>query len=361
VHRFPLRKLTIEKRVAVTLAAADNTEMKTALLSGVLLCSAVVLAGDHALAAKTAPGQLKIATWNLEWLIAPEQLRKLKASCVPRNESPGRRERFIPCDVATDHERSRQDFSALARYARKLDADVIALQEVDGATAARRVFEGYAFCFTARGHVQNTGFAIRRGIPHRCGADLEPLALGGRVRRGAELILFPGEPHEIRLLSVHLKSGCGRRTLDSGRDQCTVLAQQVPLLERWIDAQAAAGRRFAVLGDFNRDLLADTGPARSEAGAQRSLWAEIDDGDPIEADLTNAAEGERFVNCAPSQNFGGYIDHIVLSRSLAAVRVPGSFSRVVWDAAEAQRLKLADHCPVAISLQMDAPRSDAPR
>ena len=335
--------------------------MTKALLSVLLLVGATLLPGSEALAAKSAAGQLKIATWNLEWLIAPEQLRKLKASCVPRSESPGRRERFVPCDVATDLDRSRQDFSALARYARRLDADVIALQEVDGASAARRVFEGYSFCFTARTHVQNTGFAIRRGIPHRCGADFEPIALGGRVRRGAELILYPGELREIRLLSVHLKSGCGRRTLDSGRDQCTVLAQQVPILERWIDAQAAAGRRFAVLGDFNRDLLADQGPARSETGALRSLWAEIDDGDPAEADLGNAAENERFVNCAPSQNFGGFIDHIVLSRSLAAARVPGSFDRVTWDAAEAQRLKLADHCPVAISLQLDAPLPIAPR
>lgn len=325
----------------------------------VLLLAAALQSGSVALAANTAPRQLKIATWNLEWLIAPEQLRKLKSSCLPKNESPGHRERFIPCDVATDHERSRQDFSALARYARRLDADVIALQEVDGATAARRVFDGYSFCFTARRHVQNTGFAIRRGIPHRCGADFEPIALGGRVRRGAELVLFPGEPREIRLLSVHLKSGCGRRTLDSGREQCTVLAQQVPILERWIDTQAAAGRRFAVLGDFNRDLLADKGPARSETGAQRSLWAEIDDGDPREADLSIAADGERFVNCAPGQNFGGYIDHIVLSRSLAAARVPGSFFRVTWDAGEAQRLKLADHCPVGISLQLDALRPDA--
>lgn len=299
--------------------------------------------------------QLKLATWNMEWLIAPEQLRALKSSCVPKDQSPGRRERFIPCDVATDHERSREDFRALARYARRLDADVVALQEVDGESAARRVFDGYSFCFTSRRHVQNTGFAIRRGIPYRCGADFAALSLAGRVRRGAELILYPGDSREIRLLAVHLKSGCGRRTLDSGRDQCTVLAQQVPMLEQWIDGQAAAGRRFAVLGDFNRDLLDDRGPARADNGALRSLWAEIDDGDPAEADLGNAAEGERFSNCSASQNFGGFIDHIVLSRSLSAARVPGSFDRVTWDPADAQRLKLTDHCPVAISVRIDAP------
>jgi hypothetical protein len=59
----------------------------------------------------------------------------------------------------------------------------------------------------------------------------------------------------------------------------------------------------------------------------RNLWAEIDDADPPEADLVNAAEGERFVNCHAGQNFSGYIDYIILSRSLAERRVPGSFRR----------------------------------
>ncbi len=305
--------------------------------------------------AAAAPGNavasIKLATWNLEWLMAPEALRSLRANCVPEGASPGRRERFIPCDVATELDRSGTDFAALARYAQRLDADVIALQEVDGPSAARRVFPDHEFCFTSRKHVQNTGFAIRRGLPFRCG-EFQPLSLNGRVRRGAELVLFPGQPQELHLLSVHLKSGCGRRTLDSGRDQCAVLAMQVPELERWIDTRAARGLPFAVLGDFNRDLLDDRGPARSSSGALRSLWAEIDDGEPAESDLTLAAEGQRFTNCAPSQNYGGYIDHIALSRTLADRRVAGSFDRVVYDPADALRLKLADHCPVAIRVRL---------
>jgi endonuclease/exonuclease/phosphatase family metal-dependent hydrolase len=296
-------------------------------------------------------GTLKLATWNMEWLIAPETLRALRANCVPDGASPGRRERFVPCRVATELQRSATDFTAIARYAKRLDADVIALQEVDGPGTARRVFPDHEFCFTSRKHVQNTGFAIRRGLPFRC-SEYQPLSLNGRVRRGAELVLFPGEPRELHLLSVHLKSGCGRRTLDSGRDQCTVLASQVPELERWIDTRAARGLPFAVLGDFNRDLLDDRGPARASSGALRSLWAEIDDGEPAESDLALAAEGQRFTNCAPNQNYGGFIDHIVLSRTLAERRVPGSFDRVVYDPADALRLKLPDHCPVAVSVRL---------
>jgi endonuclease/exonuclease/phosphatase family metal-dependent hydrolase len=169
-------------------------------------------------------------------------------------------------------------------------------------------------------------------------------------------VLHPGTSAEIRLLAVHLKSGCGRRALDSPREQCGALARQVPVLEAWIDAQAAAGRPFAVLGDFNRELLRDRGPARNGQGRLRSLWSELDDADPPDADLVNAAEGQPFVNCHAGQNFTGYIDHIVLSRSLAARQVPDSFHRVTFDTQDARRRKLTDHCPVAIDLMATADR-----
>jgi endonuclease/exonuclease/phosphatase family metal-dependent hydrolase len=171
------------------------------------------------------------------------------------------------------------------------------------------------------------------------------------VRRGAVLVLFPGEPREIHLLGVHLKSGCGRRPLDDPREACVLLARQVPLLERWIDTEAAALHAFAVLGDFNRSILADGPVERGAAGELRSLWAAIDDGDPPEADLVDIAEGQPFVNCTPAQNFGGYIDHIVLSRGLALRQVPGTFRRLTYDPREALRRRLADHCPVAIDIE----------
>jgi endonuclease/exonuclease/phosphatase family metal-dependent hydrolase len=311
-------------------------------------------------ARETAPStprtELKLATWNLEWLIAPEAFVALRRNCVPEGQSPGARRRFIPCDVALRLQRSSADLRALADYARRLDADVIAMQEVDGIAAARRVFAGYRFCFSGRNAVQNLGFAIRAGIPHQCGPDLEGLSLADSVRRGVQLVLFPGERGALHLLTVHLKSGCGRRLLDDSKSECGVLAQQVPLLEEWVDRQAAAGRRFAVLGDFNRDLQADTGPPRSVAGALRSLWAEIDDGVPAEADLALAAEGQPFINCWAGQNFSGYIDHIVLGRSTAATIVPGSFQRVTFEPRDARRRRLSDHCPVAIRLRIDPAR-----
>jgi len=164
------------------------------------------------------------------------------------------------------------------------------------------------------------------------------------VRRGVELRLFPGTAQELRLLSVHLKYVCARESLDSSRASCGELSRQVPVLERWIDAQAADHRPFAVLGDFNRDLR------REPAGP--SIWAEIDDANPPDADLVNTAEGQAFQNCMNSQTFSGYIDYIILGRQMAQGLVGGSFGRELFPPKDAQRRKLSDHCPVFIRLRV---------
>jgi endonuclease/exonuclease/phosphatase family metal-dependent hydrolase len=296
---------------------------------------------------------LKLASWNLEWLIAPAAFKPLKGGCAPEGSPIMGDVRRLPCDVVHRLERSSRDFAALARYARVLDADVIALQEVDGPEAARLVFPGYDFCFTGRRHVQNNGFAVRSGIPHRCAPDWMSLSRGDSLRRGAELILFPGESREIRLLSIHLKSGCSDRALDGGDKACGVLARQVPALESWIDRQAGAQRRFGVLGDFNRDFRADRGEARSAAGQLLHLWPELDDGVPPGARLRDAAAGQPFRNCAPGQGYGAYIDHLVLSASLAAHLMPRSFQRVSYSAADARRARLSDHCPIAVRVRIE--------
>jgi hypothetical protein len=49
----------------------------------------------------------------------------------------------------------------------------------------------------------------------------------------------------------------------------------------------------------------------------------------------------------------GYIDQILLGPALAAARVPGSFQRLTYSARDAWRLKLSDHCPIAIRIALE--------
>ena len=334
--------------------AARVCERRLRLTTVVLLPALVLsLLLAPGVAASSAPSgdTIRVATWNLEWLVSPQAFKPLKSTCTPEGVAPHGDVRQLPCDVASKLERSSRDFSVLARYARELDADVIALQETDGAEAARLVFPDYEFCFTGRKHVQNTGFAVRRGVAFRCGPDDRELSLGDTLRRGKELTLFPGESREIRLLSVHLKSGCSSKPLSASDKACRDLARQAPILETWIDTQARAGKRFAVLGDFNRDLLSEESRAAA-LGRDTSLWAEIADGTPPEAALRNAASGAAFRNCVPGQGYRGYIDNIVLSATLAGDMIPGSFARLTYSAADARHARLSDHCPVSIRLKI---------
>jgi len=306
------------------------------------LAAAAALAGAchappdrEALTREPAPerhASLKLATWNLEWLIAPRDFKALRQHCGAADNPSARAARAIPCDVGYRLERSHADFEALADYARLLDADVVALQETDGPAAARLVFPRAEFCFTHRVHPQNNGFAVRAGIPHRCEPDFTVIAAGDGLRRGAVMTLFPGERREMTLMSVHLKSGCATAPLESSARACRALAAQLPELARWVSEQRRLGHRFAVLGDFNRQR----GPALSSLG------------------LADPGRSARYENCFPGQMHTGYIDHILLDPALLPLTVPGTFQHLTYRVSQVHRRKLSDHCPVALRLNVDS-------
>ncbi|MCU0257174.1 MAG: endonuclease/exonuclease/phosphatase family protein [Vicinamibacterales bacterium] len=251
---------------------------------------------------------LRIATWNAEWLIEPGEYDALMADCLPEGRRARGGDRALYCNLGTERRWSDEDLGRLAAFAATVDADVVALQEVDGAAAARRLFPSHEFCFTSRRHVQNTGFAVRRGVAHRCNDDLV-----------------------------------------AGRQPCAVLARQVPALEAWIDARASEGVPFMVLGDFNRQLGREQGPARDERGRTVAIWPEIDDGDPRGADLTNAGAGVRPVACRPGDKPRPAIDHLVLGEKAAAALREGSYR--MWPyPAEPRGARWPDHCIRSVEL-----------
>jgi endonuclease/exonuclease/phosphatase family metal-dependent hydrolase len=295
------------------------------------------------LAAATTPAaelQLRLASWNLEWLVAPATAQAARLACLAGHNAS------LPCDVALDLRRGSADFAMLAAYARQLDADVVALQEVEDAGTAARLFKRHDFCFTARHAAQNVGFAIRRGLPYRCGPDYTALSLADSSRRGATLVLYPGTTAELHLLAVHLKSGCSREPLDAGTPACRTYARQLPVLADWLRQQREAGHRHAVLGDFNREL---------GDGSADSLLGVLAAGLPAAALLQDAAAGSRFQSCHIGQTFTRYIDHLLLGRDSRLALLPGSFHRTRYAAADVRRYRLSDHCPVSVLLRIKSP------
>jgi endonuclease/exonuclease/phosphatase family metal-dependent hydrolase len=323
-------------------------------VAGVLLLSALALASIGP--ALAAGATLRVATWNIEHLAAADG-----AGCRPRTKA---------------------DYEALRAVVERLDADIVAVQEVQNTAALARVFDParYAHVLSARqdqgrDHCrgmpgqrllpQRTGFAIRRdrlraqGLDYRVLPALRALGVEGR-RWGTRIALENADGAMLELLSVHLKSGCAYNRLDGDvrRRQCEILIRQRGLLEEWIDARAAADMPFVVLGDFNRQL------------DQRNdhFWVEIDDGEvcdwrphsrlgracapgtlrpDADADLRLAGAGTPFPY-ARNPRYPYAIDHIVLGGHAADWLVPGSWEALGY----ATGPKPSDHHPIAVEMQL---------
>ncbi len=268
--------------------------------------------------------ELRVATWNLEWLTA----RRAGDPALPEDVRPKRPE----------------DIDALRRYAQTLDADVIAFQEVDGPDMAARVFpaDRYAVVITADEVVQRVGFAIRRGIPMRRNPDLAGLdVLPGaahRLRSGADITLdLPGV--RLRLLAVHLKSGCNHDRLSGAHGAslgrtCETLRRQIAPLQGWIAQRREEGVPFVLLGDFNRQM---DGPDELLAALTGA------------APLARATEGR----ASPCWGGGGFIDHILAGGAARSWMVPDSLRVMVYrETGDAAREQLSDHCPVSVRFRL---------
>jgi endonuclease/exonuclease/phosphatase family metal-dependent hydrolase len=279
---------------------------------------------------RAAQGALTIATWNMEWLVSPATAHAARLACRVGHRAQ------LPCDVARDLSRDSADFARLSWYVRRLDADVIAFQEVENAAIASRIFRDYRICIAAGRGMQHVGFAVRPDIAHRCGSAMDALTLGGAQRAGMTLMLFPDSPRAIELLAVHLKSGCADDDLDSGSSACTLLASQAQQLSTWINARARS--RFILLGDFNRG---DAHVATDE------FWRTLMQGEPDDAPFKFASAGVPFRNCHIGAGFTRAIDHILLSRALLPEMVPRSFRKAGYSESDALRYRLPDHCPVS--------------
>lgn len=267
---------------------------------------------------------LKIATWNLDWLT-------LRATGDP----------ILPDDVQT---RSPADFMRLAGYAARLDADVAALEEVDGAAPAALVFPPgrYRILTTSDHVVQRVVLAVRDGIaveqhPDVTALDVEPTARF-RLRSGLDATLTIGGT-VLRLLAVHLKSGCWSRTeAREGRPACAELERQVPVLAAWIASRRREGVPYLVLGDFNRRLVS---------------------GDPVLDALRDAAGVITSATAGHADpcwdGHRDFIDQILVGGPARDWVVADSLRVMVYRGADpGLRDRISDHCPVSIRMEVPA-------
>jgi endonuclease/exonuclease/phosphatase family metal-dependent hydrolase len=285
-----------------------------------MTCAALCLAAFWLAVPPARGAEFKIATWNLNWFtLRPPHDPALPADVAPR----------VPAD-----------FVALRGYAEKLAADVVAFEEVDGPAAAAKLFDParYTIITIHQDVVQQVGLAVRRPIVVRQNEDLvaldvEPPGALHHLRHGLDAtLIFPGGA-TLRLLAVHLKTGCHTDHLrHSPRHECALFARQLPLLAGWLRARAAEGAPFALLGDFNRVL------------DDREEFTEAVD---AAAPMTRVTAG----SSDPCWGGGSFIDHIFLGGPARAWLVPGSLRVLTYRSTdERDKERLSDHCPVSVKL-----------
>ncbi len=290
--------------------------MKRALvaaLAGFVLASSLGIASAQAPPARQS---LTLATWNLGNLS-----RETGAGPTPRTAA---------------------DYARLRTYARALNADSVALREVDGLAAARRLFDArsWDFHFAARRPGgQGVGFAWRQGLEIVPQPDVDELAFTTALRPGADVFVALNG-RRLRLLNVHLKSGCPAGPLYSDTNEpCSILHAQLAVVERWMEARAAEGLPFVVLGDFNRSL-------RSHDPA----WVDSSDGEPAESALTDPG-ATALADCW-QLGWVDFIDHIFFSRTAAGWIVRGSWRLVPYAPEDRRHMDgLSDHCPLTVTME----------
>ncbi len=250
---------------------------------------------------------LRIATWNLRWLHALDG-----HGPVPRTAS---------------------DYTRLAAYARRLDADVIALQEIDGPEAARRLLDpdAYRFHFVDHGTAQQVGFAWRHGVPVVATGRVDALA-GDGLRPGVTIDLQLAS-RRIVLLGVHLKSGCAHPSQTTGA-ACERLFVQADRIADWLEARKSEGADLMMIGDFNRHFAGNG-----------EFWTRMERG----ASLVDLAGGLRATCWAAID--GRFVDRFVFDTPAARWLRPGPVTQWTYDIDDAPSLpSLSDHCPLSVEL-----------
>jgi exonuclease III len=265
-----------------------------------------------------AATELKLSTWNLEWLT---------------DRQAGDRE--LPSDA---HPKQPADIDLLQQYAMQLDADVIAIEEVDGPVVAARVFprDKYSIHMSRDHVVQRVGIVVRRGIHYDVNPDVTALDVGPShaLRSGVDITLTL-QPAPLRILAVHLKTGCFDRPLNKEpHGACEELAEQRTALIDWINARQADGIAFAIMGDFNRHM---DGKDQFWSGLKRA------------APLIRVTEG----HSSPCWGSESFIDHIILGDAARDWLVPDSLRVLSYRETGAEwKERLSDHCPVSVRLRL---------
>ncbi|WP_100658301.1 HAD family acid phosphatase [Alteromonas flava] len=286
-----------------------------------------VSSSTEATAVSQTNDTLTFATWNVEHLAYP-----INQGCKPR---------------------SLAELNELQDYARTLNADVVALQEVASIAAVEQLFPSNEWqifisqrpdseAYSCRGSQapstqQKVAFAVRKGIEVLDAKSLASFGLDSPgLRYGLELELA-SPLGTISVLNVHMKSGCFVDNFSrADSDACKTFAQQAPLLDGWVESKEALQQPYVVLGDFNHRLSAPYNHLT------RMLTTNTDDSASSLVNTTGS-----MIGCHPY--YPAPIDHIFVGNMSVDESSLVSKAHLFKDMQPEKML--SDHCAISFVLQ----------
>ncbi|CAI3926856.1 Metal-dependent hydrolase [Commensalibacter communis] len=268
---------------------------------------------------------LKLTTWNLEWLVSQKDIQNTP---IPHNVNL----------------RNTSDFQQLQQYAIKLQSDIVALQEIGSLETLRFVFPAneYLFFISRDPIAQHTALAVRHSVFAHIEQNPDLTELGNingshPLRSGLDLTFYTKEKNSLRILVLHLKSGCQDYPLTNKalKPSCQFLKEQLPILQEWIRKRLMEKQAFIILGDFNRVISPNE-------FFYKSLSEKITSPTFPTAYQANPCWGGSY-----------FIDGFMLDHHTTKWFIPNSLSVLKYkEQGFNQQNQLSDHCPVSIKLSI---------
>lgn len=276
--------------------------------------------------------EVRVASWNIEHLAEHN-----KVGCVPR---------------------STLDYEKLRNFSELLNADVIALQEVENTAAVERVFPKSEWnivlsdrpnsrSYNCRGNDQEStqqrvAVVLRKGIKYQNKGSFEELGLKMEGLRYGVVVEIFGDRDTINLLALHLKSGCFVDDYSTSKLRaCEVLETQIETLDDWIENSIRENTKFIVLGDFNSRLTVENS----------MFWNKLVNMDNMPIGIQNGMQN--LTGCHP--RYPDLIDHIILGPETSKLQIQNSQMVHFYSSTGrhmAEEDMLSDHCPVSLVLRL---------
>ena len=276
--------------------------------------------------------EVRVASWNIEHLAEHN-----KVGCVPR---------------------STLDYEKLRNFSELLNADVIALQEVENTAAVERVFPKSEWnivlsdrpnsrSYNCRGNDQEStqqrvAVVLRKGIKYQNKGSFEELGLKMEGLRYGVVVEIFGDRDTINLLALHLKSGCFVDDYSTSKLRaCEVLETQIETLDDWIENSIIENKKFIVLGDFNSRLTVENS----------MFWNKLVNMDNMPIGIQNGMQN--LTGCHP--RYPDLIDHIILGPETSKLQIQNSQMVHFYSSTGrhmAEEDMLSDHCPVSLVLRL---------